>query len=230
MYNKLIMIMKKLLSIFVFALVTVTAAQAQSGFGIRGGANLSNLEGDLKNQSLYENKFGFHAGVTLNVPILDDFFSIQPELLYSNKGFKNSDEEYTLPNQTTPLYRREGKVNYNYIDLPVLAKIKAGPIYFEAGPQASYLLSAKDETSLYIDNELVSSNMTVIDRDNMRKFELGYAAGVGFTTGNRFSIGVRYNGSFNDFVKDTPDNYFDQDIRNARNSVFMLTVGLSLTK
>lgn len=222
--------MKKLLSIFAFVLVAFTAAQAQSGFGIRGGANLSNLEGDLRNESLYEDKWGFHGGITLNVPVIGNFFSIQPELLYSNKGFKNSDEEYTLPNQTTPLYRREGRVNYNYLDLPVLAKIKAGPLYFEAGPQASYLLSVNDKTSVYADNELVSSTTTVIDRDNMRKFELGYAAGVGLTTGKRFSIGVRYNGSFNDFVDDTPDNYFDQDIRNARNSVFMLTLGVSLTR
>lgn len=224
------MIMKKLLSIFAFVLVAFTAAQAQSGFGIRGGANLSNLEGDLRNESLYEDKWGFHGGITLNVPVVGNFFSIQPELLYSNKGFKNSDEEYTLPNQTTPLYRREGRVNYNYLDLPVLAKVKAGPLYFEAGPQASYLLSVNDKTSVYADNELVSSTTTVIDRDNMRKFELGYAAGVGLTTGKRFSIGVRYNGSFNDFVDDTPDNYFDQDIRNARNSVFMLTLGVSLTR
>ncbi|RDV14170.1 PorT family protein [Pontibacter diazotrophicus] len=220
--------MKKLLSLFVFALVSLTAAQAQSGFGIRGGANLSNLEGDLRNESLYENKFGFHAGVTLNIPVLDNFFSIQPELLYSNKGFKNSDEEYT--NNLNQTLRRTGKVNYDYIDLPIFAKIKAGPIYFEAGPQASYLLSVKDETSLYIDNELASSNTTVIDRDNMRKFELGYAAGVGLAAGKRFTIGLRYNGSFNDFVDDTPANYFDEDIRNARNSVIMLTVGLSLTR
>ncbi|GAB3534248.1 porin family protein [Pontibacter brevis] len=224
------MIMKKLLSVFAFALISVTAAQAQSGLGVRGGANLSNLEGDLRNESLYDSKWGFHGGLTLNIGIIDNFFSIQPELLYSNKGFKNADEEYTLPNQTTPLYRRVGKVNYNYIDLPVLAKIKAGPLYFEAGPQASYLLSVKDETSVYADNNLVSSTTTVIDRDNMRKFELGYAAGVGIAAGKRLSIGVRYNGSLNDFVDNTPDNYFNEDIRNARNSVFMLTVGVSLTK
>ncbi|PRY07874.1 outer membrane protein with beta-barrel domain [Pontibacter ummariensis] len=223
--------MKKLLFAFAFVLLTFTAAQAQSGLGIRGGANLSNLEGDLRDESLYENKWGFHAGLTYNIAIVEDFFSVQPELLYSSKGFKNADEEYTLPNQVGTVYRREGKMNYNYIDLPILAKITAGPIYFEAGPQASYLLSVNDETRVYANDNLLTTSRTEIDKDNLKSFELGYAAGVGFTTGERFNIGVRYNGSFNDFVDDTPDNYFnEEDIRNARNSVFMLTAAVYFTR
>ncbi|GAB3822858.1 porin family protein [Pontibacter rugosus] len=220
--------MKKLLLSLTIALATFGMAQAQSGLGIRGGANLSNVEGDLQNEDLYKNKFGFHAGITLGIPVVENFFYVQPELLYSTKGFKYDDSEYTINNLS---YRNEGKINSAYIDLPVLAKITAGPIYFEAGPQASYLLSMKDETRVYLNDDLVTSSTTELDRDNMKKFELGYVAGVGFTTGGRFSIGVRYNGSFNDFVDDTPDNYFgEENVRNARNSVFMLTVGLSLTK
>lgn len=216
--------MKRILFLLAFALTSVTFAQAQS-FGIRGGGNLSNLSGDLKNEDRYENKAGFHAGVMLNFGVVGDFFSIQPELLYSNKGFKNADTEFTTPLGT---YRRTGKVNYNYLDLPVLAKIKAGPIYFEGGPQASYLLNVNNETKEYFNGNLTSSTTTERDKEGLKEFELGYAAGIGFATRSGISLGLRYNGSFTDFVDKDTEEYFDGDLTDARHSTIMLTLGFLL--
>ncbi len=209
----------------VFAVMTAFAAQAQTAsFGVRGGANISNLSGDLRNEDRFENKVGFHGGIFANFGIVDDFFSIQPELLYSSKGFKNEESEYTVLNQT---YRREGKSNYNYLDLPVLAKIKAGPLYFEAGPQASYLLSVNNETKTYINDNLQSTNRDEKSKEGLSEFEVGYAAGIGFTSrNNAISFGVRYNGSINDFVKE--DVNFEGDLTNARHSLFMVTVGFGI--
>ncbi|MBC5994692.1 porin family protein [Pontibacter cellulosilyticus] len=218
--------MKKLLFVFVFALSGISVAQAQS-FGVRGGANISNLSGDLRDESRFENKVGFHAGAILNFGIVDDFFSIQPELLYSVKGFKNSDEVYTTV--LLQQRRREGKVNYNYLDLPVLAKIKAGPLYFEAGPQASYLLSVNNETKTYDGNgNLITSTRDEKSKEGITEFELGYAAGIGLASRNGISFGVRYNGSLTDFAKDAPSDYFDGDLANARHSTIMVTVGFLL--
>ncbi|HEY4651612.1 MAG TPA: porin family protein, partial [Pontibacter sp.] len=183
--------MKKLLFIFSIMLAGATAAQAQSGIGIRGGANLSNLSGDLRNEDNFENKWGFHGGITYNIAIVDNFFSIQPELLYSQKGFKNADTEFEVGGLK---YRRTGKVNYNYLDLPVLAKIKAGPLYFEGGPQASYLLNVNNETKTYLNDELQSSTRDNKDKEGLKEFEFGYAAGVGLALGNSLNLGVRYNG------------------------------------
>ncbi|AKD05509.1 hypothetical protein PKOR_04155 [Pontibacter korlensis] len=213
--------MKKLILSLAIALVSFTAAQAQASLGVRGGANISNLSGDLRDEDLFENKVDFHAGLILNFPIVDEFFSIQPELLYSRKGFKNSDEEFTLLNQT---YRREGKVNYNYLDLPILARIKAGPLYFEAGPQASYLLNVNNETKEYINGSLQNTNRDEKSKEGLSEFEVGYAAGIGFESRNGISLGVRYNGSFSDFVDE--DVNFEGDLTNARHSVFMVTLGL----
>ncbi|MBW7468349.1 hypothetical protein ABID22_002688 [Pontibacter aydingkolensis] len=218
--------MKKLLFVFVFALASISFAQAQS-FGIRGGANISNLSGDLRDEDRFENKVGFHAGATLNFGIAGDFFSIQPELLYSNKGFKNSDEVYTT--LTLQQRRREGKVNYNYLDLPILAKIKAGPLYFEAGPQASYLLSVNNETKTYDSNgTLITSTRDEKSKEGLTDLELGYAAGIGLAAKNGISFGVRYNGSFTDFAKDAPNDYFDGDLANARHSTIMVTLGFTI--
>lgn len=214
--------MKKLFIAFSIMLASASVAQAQSGIGVRIGANLSNLEGDLKNENRYENKFGFHGGLTYNIGVVGNFFSIQPELIYSNKGFQNSDEEFEILGQK---YKREGNVNYNYLELPVLARIKAGPLYFEGGPQASYLLSVNNKTKEYLNGEERSSTTTQIDKDGMKQFELGYVAGVGFATNSGLSVGVRYNGSFNDFVDDAPADYFDGDLVNAKHSTIMLTLG-----
>jgi hypothetical protein len=217
--------MKKLLLMFVFAVSTAFAAQAQTAsFGIRGGANISNLSGDLRDENRFENKVGFHAGIMANFGIVDDFFSIQPELLYSVKGFRSEDSEVSLPLFNR---RREGKVNYNYLDLPVLARIKAGPLYFEAGPQASYLLSVNNETKTYVNGTLQSSNTNEKSKSGLSEFEVGYAAGIGFTSANNaISFGVRYNGAFSDFVKE--DVNFDGDLTNARHSTFMVTVGFAI--
>lgn len=218
--------MKKLIFVFIFVLSGVSFAQAQS-FGVRGGANISNLSGDLRNEERFDNKVGFHAGAILNFGIVDDFFSIQPELLYSVKGFKNSDETYTT--LTLQQRRREGKVNYNYLDLPVLANIKAGPLYFEAGPQASYLLSVNNETKTYDGNgNLITSTRNEKSKEGITEFEVGYAAGIGLASKNGLSFGVRYNGSFTDFAKDAPSDYFDGDLANARHSTIMVTVGLRI--
>lgn len=219
--------MKKLILSFVIALTSFAAAQAQSGLGIRGGANFSNLSGDLKDESRYENKVGFHGGLTYNIPLVGDFFSVQPELLYSNKGFKYQDSEIALPLGGT--LRREGNMNYNYLELPVLARIKAGPIYFEAGPQASYLLSVNNNIKEYMNGERTSSATTEMDKSDLKDFEFGYAAGIGITSG-MLSLGVRYNGSVTDFMDKSSSDYFeDENFTDARHSTILVTLGLNFS-
>lgn len=221
--NILIIMMKKFFFAAALAFGTFTAAQAQATLGVRGGANLSNLSGDLKNEDRFENKVGFHGGLTVNFPVVEDFFSIQPELLYSRKGFKNNSEEYT--NLLLQKRRREGSVDYNYLELPVLGHFNAGPLYFEFGPQLSYLLSVNNKTELYDgDGTRISSEKDAKSKDGLSEFEVGYAAGLGFKASNGISLGIRYNGAFSDFVKE--DVNFEGDLTNARHSVFMLTLGL----
>jgi hypothetical protein len=220
-------------TVLVAALLSVAAfssAQAQGvRLGLRAGANYSNLSGNIKNENTYNNKLGFVGGVMLNAPIVENFFSIQPELLYSQKGFENKPTEYTniLGYQT----KREGKVNYNYLDLPILAKINADGFYFEAGPQISYLLSSSNETKTTRTNT-VSGEVKTFEAENkndvseLNRTELGYAAGLGYQAENGLSIGLRYTGAFSDLVKsDNGDTYFNGDLKNARHSAFQVSLG-----
>ena len=214
-------------------IASVSAGRAQGvRLGLRAGANYSNLAGNVKNETTYNNKAGFLGGVLLNADIAGDgFFSIQPEILYSQKGFENKPTEYT----STLLgvgytEKREGNVNYNYLDVPVLLKINAGGFVAEAGPQYSYLLSANDETKVTRTRQpngtpAVSEAQNKKDVSGFNRSELGYVAGIGYQADNGVSLNLRYTGALSDFVKSDNSTYFNGDLKNARHSALQFSLG-----
>ena len=207
------------------ATVAVTESKAQGiRFGLKAGGNLSNLSGDLTDEDRYENKFGFHGGAMLNIGLIDDgFLSVQPEVLFSQKGFKYADKDFTIGGQK---FKYEGDRTYNYIDVPVLLKVNADGFYFEAGPQYSYLLKVKDDSKFSVNGGTATQRSGTSDLKGVNRNEIGYAAGLGYQTEAGFMIGIRYNGSFTDFAKDGYTG--DADVRNARNQVFQASVGFLL--
>jgi len=215
--------MKKLLLSASAALLVAAAAPAAHAqgvrFGVKAGANLSNLSGDLVDQDQYKNRFGFHGGVMVNFG-LGDIVSIQPEVLYSQKGFKYADQQFGL-------VRNTGSVRYNYIDVPVLVRVRAAGIFFEVGPQYSYLLNVSTDRTQTLNGSVVGNvGSGTTNLDNVQRNELGYVGGLGFQASNGVMIGVRYNGAFTDFAKNS--NYSNNDFRNARNSAFQAYVGVLL--
>ena len=90
-----------------FVLILGSASmQAQSAaFGIKGGANFSNLTGSQTDMQFIT---AYHLGGFVEVNLLD-FVSIQPELLYSLQGANRKvvDE----------------KINLHYAALPLIFKI-----------------------------------------------------------------------------------------------------------
>ncbi|SNS02884.1 MULTISPECIES: porin family protein [Hymenobacter] len=222
---------KKLLTAAVLLTVAAaSSAQAQGvRLGLRAGANYSNLAGNVRNENTYNNKLGLLGGVMLNADVTGDgFFSIQPEVLYSQKGFENKPTEYT--NLIGAKQKREGKVNYNYLDVPVLLKVNAGGFIVEAGPQYSYLLSANNETRTTTYPALggsprTSETQNKKDLDGLNRSELGYVAGIGYQADNGVSLNLRYTGAFSDFVKGDNGTYFDGDLQNARHSAVQLSLG-----
>ena len=210
------------------ATAAISSAQAQNiRFGLRAGANYSNLSGNIKNEDTYNNKVGFLGGVMLNVPLLaDDLLSIQPEILYSQKGFENKPTEFS---SVLGKQKREGNVNYNYIDVPLLLKFKALGFVAEAGPQYSYLLSSNNETKTTttpaVGSPTVSETKDKHDVSGLNRNELGYLAGVGYEATNGLSLNLRYTGAFSDLVKSDNSAYFNGDLKNARHSAFQLSLG-----
>jgi hypothetical protein len=215
--------MKKL-TLFVLAVLSFTFAQAQSAkIGLKAGLNYSNIAGDLQHEDVYQNKLGFNGGITANFALTsDNFLSIQPELLYSQKGYKYRDEEYRdiLGRQI----KHKGTMNFNYLDLPVLLKVNAGGLFFEAGPQLSYLVGVRDNTETSVNNN-TDHDYRKINKDNLAELEIGYVAGLGFQATNGFSLGLRYNGGISDLAKSDPNN---DELVNARHSAFQLQLGFLL--
>jgi hypothetical protein len=136
-------------------------------FGIKGGANYSNVYDSEGEDFNADAKFGFVGGVFLAVPI-GSFLGIQPEVLYSQKGFKavgrilGSSYEFT---RTT-----------SYIDVPVFVAIKPSSMFtILVGPQYSYLVSQKDE---FVSSTMSTAQMQEFENDNLRKNTLSLAGGI----------------------------------------------------
>jgi hypothetical protein len=201
--------MKKVFLSFLFTAGIVSFSHAQGlKLGLRAGVNLANYAGEgrkvieTSNGQDVKTLVGFHGGLTLNAPLTsDNFFSLQPELLYSQKGFRmeGDGKKYTA--------------RLHYVDLPLLARINADGLIFEAGPQLSYLAARKDKQE-------VAGTISEFDKiDDYNRFDIGYVAGVGYQFSSGPSVTIRYNGGLSSIMKDAPSE------RKTRNSVIQFSVG-----
>lgn len=174
-------------------------AREELKVGIKAGMNYSNVYSESGDDFVADGKVGFAGGVFVSIP-LNQLIGIQPELMYSQKGFKGD------------FLGAEYKATFDYLDLPIHLQIKPTEnISILAGPQFSYLLSSKYELgSLSATDDM--------DEDNNRA-TIGLSAGVDFTVQN-FLISAR--GSW-DLSKVNKDNS-TSDI-NYKNQVFQLTLG-----
>lgn len=151
-------------------IATNIVAQDESNkiaLGVKGGLNYSNIydsEGDDFNADA---KMGFAAGVFVAVPI-GQFFGIQPEILFSQKGYQSSGSllgfDYKMTRTT------------NYIDIPLFFALKpSSTVTVLLGPQYSYLIKQKDVFDNPISNVEVEEEF---DNENIRKNTLGFIGGV----------------------------------------------------
>jgi Outer membrane protein beta-barrel domain len=171
---------KVILSIFAIAFI-LQFSKAQSGFlfGLKGGANYSNEYDSKTSDFTSTSKFGFAGGAFFAIPI-GKYLGIQPEVLFSQKGFKAEGKVLGSPYDLTR--------TTNYIDVPLLLTIK--PIEYVSivvGPQYSYLIKQKDVFS----NNVFSTEQTKeFDNENLRKNVLGFIGGVDINVKN-LVIGLR---------------------------------------
>lgn len=182
--------MKKIVLSLSFLFITVSYLNAQDiYYGPKVGINVSHLyfSGDdattLKDMS--KMKLASHFGVFAEIAF-DDFFSIQPELLYSIKGarYRKSDDD-----------KYKSSYVYKYLSLPIVGKYYVTKkISIEAGPQVAYLLGAREITV----NDVVDSNLgheaaSIDISDKTQDFDFGVTLGAGYLTKTGFYLSARYN-------------------------------------
>ena len=113
------------------------AIMAQFHIGIKGGANVSKIEGKSFKD---EFRYGYHLGGFAEIG-LGGKFGVQPEVLF-NQFSTTVDSNYkTLyQNVFNPAY--QANVKLNYLSIPVLLSYKAlgNLLVLQAGPQFGVLL------------------------------------------------------------------------------------------
>jgi outer membrane protein with beta-barrel domain len=180
-------------------------------FGIKGGVNLTNMFVDeVSDENM---KVGFNAGFFAKLPVTRGF-SIQPELLYTSKGAK---ETYNNIIEGKGEYR----FNLNYIELPVLAVINVAKNFnIHAGPYVSYLAAANIK-NLHDDHS--QDEIAELDADNFNRFDYGLVGGLGIDISN-FTIGARYNYGLREIGKS--GSLSGQVTKDSRNSAISLYIGV----
>lgn len=134
-------------------------------FGIKGGVNLSNVYDSNQKDFDTDAKFGLAAGVFLGLP-LSTYVGLQPELLYSQRGYK----------ETGSLFDSKFTRTTNYLDVPLLLAIKPSPMLsLLAGPQFSFLLDGKYDFESNIISGEVGQNF---DNEDVRKNTLCLTGGI----------------------------------------------------
>lgn len=127
-----------------FVAGSCSAAFAQVQFGVRAGVNFSNAVVKFSDGSKMPTNLltGFHAGVTADLPVGDEF-SVSPGLLFTTKGYqyKESSDGVT------------GTLNQHpyYLELPVHFMFKPelgnGRLLLGVGPYLAYGIGGRWKAS-----------------------------------------------------------------------------------
>lgn len=197
--------MKKGLLVIALVVFGATAVQAQQdwGFGVKGGVNFANLTGN--NVGNTDGRTSFYAGLVGELPIVENLFSIQPEVMYSGQGFDIAeiDQDNVLDTDDNIEYQLD------YINVPILAKIYlVEGLSVQAGPSFNFKV-----------NEEIDYNPTSddgdIERNSAKDFEVGGAVGLEYKLNNGLFVQGRYNYGFTDIL----------DQGDVHNSVFQAGLG-----
>ncbi len=142
----------------------------QPQFGLKIGTNYSNVYDAQGEEFHADPKIGLAAGAFVAIPI-GTYIGIQPEILYSQKGFKATgnilSSTYTFTRTTS------------YIDVPILFALKPSEfITILAGPQYSYLIKQRD---VFVSSATSFEQEQEFKNDNIRKNTLCFLGGIDIT-------------------------------------------------
>lgn len=165
--------MKKI--ILAIAILTATSSMsAQSDdsrdnlqIGVKAGLNYSNVYDTQGDEFKADGRIGAVLGGFASIPI-GRFIGIQPEFLFSQKGFQGTGNVLGSPYSF--------KRTTNYIDIPILFQLKPSEqITLLLGPQYSFLIKQSDVFSNAI---LTTQQQQEFTNDNIRKNTLCVLGGL----------------------------------------------------
>lgn len=189
-----------------------TTDSRNTGFGIKGGYNLNGLRGDGISGIDRAARSDFHAGAYGQLGI-NDFSSVQAELLYSRQGF--------TANTGASGARQTYKMTYVMLPVMYVGNF-TDALSFHIGPQVSLLTKATlDDKDLGL------------AENGFNTFDFGGVGGLEARIGPA-RLGARYNLSLGKLFGDnTPANAtIDKRFGNSRiyNNLLQVYVGIGLTQ
>lgn len=180
---------------FMLPLTSVKAQFISAGFrlGLNNSMDIEDLKLAVADKQAFtlamENaNYGYHFAGLVRVKLGPLF--VQPELVFNSNSFDISWKEVGKTAINI------GKQKFQYLEIPVLAGLKLGPVRLNAGPSGHLFLN-KTGDLFKINNYAV----------NFSGLTLGYTAGAGIDIG-KFMVDLRYDGNFSssdgtiNFIKD----------------------------
>lgn len=177
-----------------------------------------------------KNKIGFVGGFGFSVPV-SHHFEIQPEILFHQKGWKDSESNGTASGSET--------YTLNYLEIPVLAKVKFGTFYVTAGPSVAVGLGGNYDYHLSSGSTHVSgsgkikfgtpaSNANPDDVYIDNAVDVGLQLGGGVMLANRIIIDLRYGLGLRNMFNADPSHGLSDNKSKLRS--LQLTVGVPLKR
>lgn len=205
-------------SLFLSVVLTATflIPQSNAQIAIKAGVNFASisesatLEGyeSLKNNSVA----GLQAGLSFDLG-LSKVFTIQPELLFIQKGGKST---YVINSDNKIVSR----LYYNFVEVPVLAKLKffdedGSGFYVVGGPFIGLAFSGKQKVSTTLLGNTTTDERTFefendTEGERQRRTDFGVSFGAGVKFGQVF-IDARYNLGINNLLDNDANNQNDTD-------------------
>ncbi|MFN0176492.1 MAG: porin family protein [Saprospiraceae bacterium] len=201
--------------------------QSHAQVAIKAGVNFASISESARleeYESLEEKSVaGFQAGLSFDLG-LSDMFTIQPEILFIQKGGKST---YKINDDNKIVSR----LYYNYVEVPVLAKLKfykesGSGFYLLGGPFIGLAIGGKTKTSTTVLGETTTTEDDFnFDNDDeaerQRRTDWGVSLGGGVKFGQVF-LDARYNLGINNLL-DTDSN------NNNDNAPYRRTRGIGVT-
>jgi hypothetical protein len=165
------------------------AGTAHAQVGVRVGGSLSGFKNTTSNgfRTTTGSQLGFQAGIYYQVP-LGKRLALVPEVQYSNERLNVSQSSAYISGDQFNI-ALQGR--YNYLNVPVLLRLTLGPVYLEAGPQASVLLGSHETGYSSFFNSGTPSSIDRSLPDYYQRFDVGPSAGVGVKLPGGLGLNVR---------------------------------------